>query len=80
MAALVTDPAAVALSAEGLRKSYAGTEVVAGLSFAVEPGTCFGLLGPNGAGKTTTLRLCLGLTAPESGAITLNNYAIPADA
>nr|WP_323054925.1 ATP-binding cassette domain-containing protein [Dechloromonas sp. A34] len=70
----------VALSASGLRKSYAGTEVVAGLSFAVEPGTCFGLLGPNGAGKTTTLRLCLGLTAPESGEITLNNYAIPADA
>jgi lipooligosaccharide transport system ATP-binding protein len=71
---------AVALRAEGLRKSYAGTEVVAGLSFAVEPGTCFGLLGPNGAGKTTTLRLCLGLTAPESGAIMLNNCAIPADA
>jgi lipooligosaccharide transport system ATP-binding protein len=42
-------------AASQLRKTYAGTEVVAGLSFAVEPGTCFGLLGPNGAGKTTTL-------------------------
>ncbi len=70
----------MALSADGLRKTYGGTEVVAGLSFAVEPGTCFGLLGPNGAGKTTTLRLCLGLTAPESGAITLNGRAIPAEA
>jgi lipooligosaccharide transport system ATP-binding protein len=38
-----------ALSASNLRKTYAGTEVVAGLSFAVEPGRCFGLLGPNGA-------------------------------
>ncbi|MDP3538248.1 MAG: ATP-binding cassette domain-containing protein [Azonexus sp.] len=69
-----------ALGVSGLRKTYAGTEVVAGLSFAVEPGKCFGLLGPNGAGKTTTLRLCLGLTAPDSGEITLNGYAIPSDA
>ena len=69
-----------ALSADGLRKTYGGTEVVAGLSFAVEAGRCFGLLGPNGAGKTTTLRLCLGLTAPDSGAVSLNGYTIPADA
>jgi lipooligosaccharide transport system ATP-binding protein len=69
-----------ALSVTALRKTYAGTEVVAGLSFAVEPGTCFGLLGPNGAGKTTTLRLCLGLTAPDSGEISLNGHVIPDDA
>ena len=69
-----------ALAAAGLRKSYGGTEVVAGLSFRVERGRCFGLLGPNGAGKTTTLRLCLGLTAPDSGDITLNGCVIPAEA
>lgn len=70
----------MALSVADLRKTYAGSEVVASLSFSVEPGTCFGLLGPNGAGKTTTLRLCLGLTAPDSGEVTLNGYAIPVDA
>lgn len=70
----------MALKVSGLHKTYGDTEVVAGLSFAVEPGTCFGLLGPNGAGKTTTLRLCLGLTAPDSGEITLNGYPIPAQA
>ena len=69
-----------ALSVGELRKTYGGTEVVAGLSFTVEPGRCFGLLGPNGAGKTTTLRLCLGLTAPDSGAVSLNGYTIPDDA
>ena len=69
-----------ALSVSNLRKSYASTEGGAGLSFAVEPGTCFGLLGPNGAGKTTTLRLCLGLTAPDCGEITLNGHAIPENA
>ena len=72
-----TDPALVATD---LRKAYAGNEVVAGLSFAVDKGTCFGLLGPNGAGKTTTLRLCLGLTAPVAGSVTLGGRPIPADA
>ena len=80
MAALVASAAATALSASNLHKTYAGTKVVAGLSFAVEPGTCFGLLGPNGAGKTTTLRLCLGLTGPDSGEIVLNSHLIPDDA
>jgi lipooligosaccharide transport system ATP-binding protein len=69
-----------ALEVSGLHKTYGDTEVVAGLSFTVEPGTCFGLLGPNGAGKTTTLRLCLGLTAPASGSITLGGHVIPDDA
>ncbi len=68
-----------ALAATNLRKTYGDTEVVAGLSFAVQPGTCFGLLGPNGAGKTTTLRLCLGLTGPDSGEIILNGHVIPKD-
>ena len=69
-----------ALIVEGLRKAYAGKDVVAGLSFSAPTGTCFGLLGPNGAGKTTTLRLCLGLTAPDSGNITLGSHPIPAQA
>ncbi|WP_434514628.1 ATP-binding cassette domain-containing protein [Dechloromonas sp. ARDL1] len=68
------------LDVRDLRKAYGDQEVVAGLSFAVDAGTCFGLLGPNGAGKTTTLRLCLGLTAPAGGSIALNGYPIPAQA
>ena len=59
------------LAVNGLRKSYEGREVVAGIDFELAPGECFGLLGPNGAGKTTTLRLVLGLTQPDSGRITL---------
>ena len=70
----------VPLRVEELKKAYAGTPVVDGLSFALEPGSCFGLLGPNGAGKTTTLKLCLGLTAPDFGAITLAGQPIPAQA
>ena len=65
------------LSVRALRKSYGAQQVVAGIDFDIQPGECFGLLGPNGAGKTTTLKLCLGLTAPDSGAIELMAHAIP---
>jgi len=77
MAALNGD---AALRVDGLHKSYDGNEVVAGVTFAVPTGTCFGLLGPNGAGKTTTLRCCLGLTTPDAGDIRLGGFAIPAQA
>lgn len=77
MATLNASAGMDALRVDALRKAYAGTEVVAGLSFSVPAGRCFGLLGPNGAGKTTTLRLCLGLTAPDSGAIQLGGHAVP---
>ncbi|OGA73821.1 MAG: nodulation factor ABC transporter ATP-binding protein NodI [Betaproteobacteria bacterium RIFCSPLOWO2_12_FULL_65_14] len=65
------------LAARGLRKSYAGVEVVCGVDLAVAPGECFGLLGPNGAGKTTTLRLCLGLITPDAGEIDLLGEPVP---
>lgn len=72
------------LSVINLRKSYGGggskSVVVNGLSFNLRRGECYGLLGPNGAGKTTTLRLCLGLTAPDSGKIILAGRRIPQDA
>ena len=68
------------LAAKDLRKSYGGEEVVAGVSFGIAPGECFGLLGPNGAGKTTTLRLCLGLTDPDGGSIELMQRPVPGEA
>ncbi|HYD94300.1 MAG TPA: ATP-binding cassette domain-containing protein [Noviherbaspirillum sp.] len=72
------------LSVVNLRKSYGSgaskNMVVDGLSFSLRRGECYGLLGPNGAGKTTTLRLCLGLTAPDSGQVTLVGRRIPEEA
>ena len=65
------------LNVAGLRKSYGDKEVVCGIDLALQPGECFGLLGPNGAGKPTTLRLCLGLTGPDSGSIRVLGHEVP---
>ena len=43
--------------------------MVKNLSFDIAPGECLGVIGPNGAGKTTTIRMCLGLTTPDSGEV-----------
>jgi lipooligosaccharide transport system ATP-binding protein len=68
------------IAAHNLWKSYDGQDVVAGVSFSVAPGECYGLLGPNGAGKTTTLRLCLGLTDPDAGSVELMQIPVPGEA
>ena len=65
------------LDVRGLRKRYAGEDVVRDLTFAIRPGECFGIIGPNGAGKTTTIRLCLGLAQPDAGSIELMGHAVP---
>jgi lipooligosaccharide transport system ATP-binding protein len=65
------------LAAKGIRKSYGGREVVAGIDLELVRGECYGLLGPNGAGKTTTLRMLLGLTHPDAGEITLLGHPVP---
>ncbi len=57
------------LEARNLSKRYGEVTVVNGVSFEVARGECLGVIGPNGAGKTTTIRMCLGLTAPDAGAI-----------
>jgi ABC-2 type transport system ATP-binding protein len=66
-AAAVTDPA---LSVKGLHKSF-GKPVITDLDLEVRAGELYALLGPNGAGKTTTLRMVAGLTAPDSGSISI---------
>ena len=55
------------IEAKGLTRRFGGREVVADVSFRVEPGEVVGFLGPNGAGKTTTMRLLAGLLRPDAG-------------
>ena len=57
------------LELDDVRKSYGDFQAVAGVSFAVEPGSICGLLGPNGAGKTTSIRMIMDIIAPDSGEV-----------
>ncbi|MFI1803675.1 ATP-binding cassette domain-containing protein [Streptomyces californicus] len=57
------------IEVNGVRKSYAGRDVVDGVSFSVERGEIFGILGPNGAGKTTTVECVEGLRVPDAGTV-----------
>jgi lipopolysaccharide export system ATP-binding protein len=61
------------LRTQELTKSYGGRTVVRGISIQVASGEIVGLLGPNGAGKTTTFYMTVGLTAPNSGRVILDD-------
>ena len=67
------------LLARDLTKSYGGRTVVRGVSLDVTSGEVVGLLGPNGAGKTTTFSMVVGLTAPDSGRVTLDGEDVTGD-
>jgi len=57
------------LDVQDLIKEYPGVRAVAGVSFSVPAGICFGLLGPNGAGKTTTVEMLEGICRPTAGRV-----------
>jgi lipopolysaccharide export system ATP-binding protein len=67
------------LRTHDLTKSYSGRTVVRGVSLAVASGEIVGLLGPNGAGKTTTFYMTVGLTAPDSGRVMLDEADVTDD-
>ncbi len=71
------DPLSAVILAKNLRKSFSGTEVVAGIDFALEKGRCYGILGPNGAGKTTTLSMIEGISPMTSGALSVFGFTLP---
>jgi lipopolysaccharide export system ATP-binding protein len=64
-------PGELLLEVNDLVKSFKKRRVVDGVSFHVRAGEIVGLLGANGAGKTTSFRMTVGLTQPDSGAVTL---------
>jgi len=57
------------LAVDALEFRYGERVAVAGATFSIRRGECFGLLGPNGAGKSTTIRCIAGLAPPHGGAL-----------
>jgi ABC-2 type transport system ATP-binding protein len=66
----------LAISAEGLRKSYGDVHALRGIDLAVPSGTILGLLGPNGAGKTTAVRILTTLLHPDGGRATVAGHDV----
>ena len=64
------------LSADGIGKSYGGRQVVRDVSLTISRGEVVGLLGPNGAGKTTSFYMIVGLVAPETGRVMVDETEI----
>jgi branched-chain amino acid transport system ATP-binding protein len=59
----------LALSAEGLTKSFGGVRAVRAVDLEVGIGERRALIGPNGAGKSTLFNLFTGELAPDEGRI-----------
>ncbi|HLL23420.1 MAG TPA: ABC transporter ATP-binding protein [Kofleriaceae bacterium] len=57
------------LAVDGVRRRFAGREVVDTISFALEAGENVALMGPSGCGKTTLLQMIGLLDRPDGGQI-----------
>ncbi|MEV7025894.1 ATP-binding cassette domain-containing protein, partial [Kitasatospora sp. NPDC093558] len=65
-------PGAELLTAEGVRLTVGGRELLAGASVRVAAGEVVALLGPNGAGKSTLLSVLAGDVVPSAGEVLLH--------
>jgi ABC-2 type transport system ATP-binding protein len=63
--------APIAVSVDGLVKTYNGIPVVDDVSFEIFTGEVFAFLGPNGAGKTTTLEILEGYRQRDAGRVSV---------
>jgi len=65
-----------ALELRDLRKNFGKTEIIRGVSLAVQAGERVAVIGPNGAGKSTLFNLISGRFGPTSGEIFLKGQSI----
>jgi ABC-2 type transport system ATP-binding protein len=63
---------------QDLTKRFGARVAVDRVTLSVPRGCAFGFLGHNGAGKTTTIRMLLGLTRADGGAMHLRGLPVPA--
>jgi ABC-2 type transport system ATP-binding protein len=73
------NPAAPAISARAVRKSFGEHIVLAGVDLTVAEGTIFALLGPNGAGKTTMVRILSTLIRADGGDSRVGGHDVAGD-
>ncbi len=64
------------LQVDNVVAGYGETEILHGVSVAVEQGEVVTIIGPNGSGKSTLLKTILGLVCPKSGQVYFNGEDI----
>ncbi|MDZ7828031.1 MAG: ABC transporter ATP-binding protein [Halofilum sp. (in: g-proteobacteria)] len=57
------------LQAEGIRGGYGGTDILNGVSLAVDASEIVVIIGPNGAGKSTAMKALFGLVNVREGSV-----------
>ena len=57
------------LRLSSVTKRYGNTKALAGVDLAIGRGEIVGIVGHNGAGKSTLMRVILGITSPDAGAV-----------
>ncbi len=68
----------MSITARNVRLTLGGRTILDGVDLAMPAGRITAIVGPNGAGKSTLLRAFAGLTAPDSGTITLGAQPLAA--
>ena len=66
----------ISVEVRGLRKSYAGQQVLKGIDLGVEPGEIFVVMGPSGSGKSVLLKHIIGLESPDEGDILIDGHSL----
>ena len=64
------------VSAEGIDVFYGASQILFGVSLAVEEGQTMALLGRNGAGKSTTMKALAGIAPPAKGHVRVLGRAV----
>ena len=68
------------LELEGVETAYGSSQVLFGVSLAVQPGECVTLIGRNGMGKTTTVKSIMGLLEPRGGRVAMDGQPLQGQA
>jgi phospholipid/cholesterol/gamma-HCH transport system ATP-binding protein len=67
----------VAVELSGVRRSYGGRPVLAGIDLRVAPGELLAIVGQSGTGKSVLLRHIIGLERPDAGRIAVGGIELP---